>query len=898
MRFAADLAVIATALFAGYSAWLATRRNSYRVGRTGTLFALGIFSWAIGYIGSTFERVSGFERVPGLIDPGSLSAIGYLWALALWIMALITLPASSEGVAARLRSVLDGLLLASSLGFSGWALLAAPGANAGGDKVALIAAMARPAFDVVVLSLLFVLVARASAVGSKPPALLWTAGGFAAFTVADAAATLAALQSTTESVTWTIGWIVGFASLARAAHIAGHLDGPPSAAQPARGIGVLLPCSAVVLTLGLTVERQLSNRLDGVLVWNLAALLGLLVTRLLLTLLENQGLTRTLEQRVTQRTNELMAHESRFRSLVQFSSDVIAIVDSNGTIQYQSASVERVFGYLPVSLVGTTFRRLLAEADVASFQQLLAQAVARPFQPVVGEVSVWRSDGQLRPSEVTVTSLLPDPSVRGIVLNTRDIGDRRQLERELLHQAFHDPLTGLANRSLFRDRVEHALAQFGRRSRPLSVIFVDLDGFKSVNDSLGHAAGDALLVSVADRLLACVRHGDTVARLGGDEFAMLIEEVDGEGEAVLLADRVLALLREPVVVDGNPVFVGGSLGIATTVTGLETSGELLRNADLAMYRAKAAGKNGYQRYEPGMHSAVMQRMQLEADLRQAVEKGQFVLHYQPTVDLRTGRLAGVEALLRWWHPVQGLIPPADFIPLAEETGLIVAMGEWALREACMQAARWHVQYGTETYVGVNLSGRQLQDPDLLFVIADALDRAGLPAALLVLELTESMLMEESDELIATLNLIRGLGVQLAIDDFGTGYSSLSYLHRFPVDILKVDRAFVGRIAGRDDDDGLAATIVRLGQSLQLKIIAEGIEDYDQLAALQNMGCQYGQGFYFARPYESRQIDVMLAAGGVFSLSPNSPRARKSGVVRAPLPVTSAHPAGMVVPQVI
>jgi EAL domain-containing protein (putative c-di-GMP-specific phosphodiesterase class I) len=258
----------------------------------------------------------------------------------------------------------------------------------------------------------------------------------------------------------------------------------------------------------------------------------------------------------------------------------------------------------------------------------------------------------------------------------------------------------------------------------------------------------------------------------------------------------------------------------------------------------------------------------------------------------------VEALLRWWHPVQGVIPPGEFIPLAEETGLIVPIGEWALREACMQGARWQVQYGAGTYVGVNLSGRQLQEANLPNVIADALDRSGLPPELLVLELTESMLMAESDELIEMLRLIKSLGVQLAIDDFGTGYSSLSYLHRFPVDILKVDRAFVGRIAGRNDEDGLAATIVRLGQSLQLKIIAEGIEDFEQLAALQNMGCQYGQGFYFARPYESRQIDVMLAAGGVFSLSPNSPRARKADLPNQASPVLSALPEGMVIPQIL
>ncbi|MEO6714521.1 MAG: EAL domain-containing protein [Mycobacteriales bacterium] len=892
MRLAVDIAVLVAALLAVTAGTQAARAGSGRVAQAWSLLTLGTASWTLGYLCAVYERSRGV--------PLAVTTIAALWALPLWIAGLMTLPAAPDGITGRLRTVLDGLLVACSLGFVAWALLMSPEAGSQFDAWERVFTLAPPAAGFVAVSLVLVLIVRSrGAAGAPIRPLILMAIAFVAITGSESALSFDVLQvgEGTSPLT-NFGWVVGFCAIAASAFLADQsLDTKPND-RPSRGVGVLLPCSAVVVTLGLTVERELGGRLDAVLVWNLAALLALLVTRLVLTLLENHGLTRTLEQRVTQRTNELMAHESRFRSLVQFSSDVIAIVDLQGCVQYQSASVERVFGYLPSALVGTPFRRMLAEADIATFNSLLGQAVQQPFVPVVGEVGVWRSDGQLRPSEVTMTSLLPDPSVRGIVLNTRDIGDRRQLERELLHQAFHDPLTGLANRSLFRDRVEHALAQFSRRQRPLSVIFVDLDGFKSVNDSLGHAAGDALLVSVADRLLACVRHGDTVARLGGDEFAMLIEEVDGESEAVLLADRVLELLREPVVVDGNPVFVGGSLGIATTITGLETSGELLRNADLAMYRAKSSGKNSYQRYEPGMHSAVMQRMQREGDLRQAVEKGQFVLHYQPTVDLRTGRLAGVEALLRWWHPVEGIVPPSDFIPLAEETGLIVPMGEWALRESCLQGARWQLQYGANAYVGVNISGRQLQDPGLPAMIADALDQSGLQPHLLVLELTESMLMAESDELIETLRLIKALGVQLAIDDFGTGYSSLSYLHRFPVDILKVDRAFVARIQGRDDEDGLAATIVRLGQSLQLKIIAEGLEDFDQLSALQNMGCQYGQGFYFSRPYESRQIDVMLAAGGVFSLSPNSPRARKSGVVGTPAPVTSARPMGMVIPQVL
>jgi len=872
----------------------AIRRGIGRVSRAWILLTCGALAWGLGQI------VYGYYELTGQSVPfPSIADIGYLWALPLWIAGLLTMPTAPMGLAGRLRSVLDGLLLAFSLGFVCWAAITGPFVSSADDLVTQIVGMAYPALDLVAVSLVFVLIVRSRrGSGTALTPLVLLAVAFSGMAVADAAHAFHTVAGTyLMGAVTDAGWFVGFVSLGLAACAAAPNDDRTPVELSSRGLGVLLPCTAVVLAIGLTLDRQLAGRLDAVLVWDLALLLALLVARLVLTLLENHKLTRTLEHRVEQRTRELVAHDSRFRSLVQHSSDVITIIDPDGLIHYQSASVERVFGYQPRTMIGTPIRQLLSEADVATFNSLLQRAMHQPFHPVVGEVSVWRGDGHLRPAEITMTSLLPDPAVRGIVLNSRDIGDRRQLERELLHQAFHDPLTALANRSLFRDRVEHALAQFGRRQQPLSVLFLDLDGFKSVNDSLGHAAGDALLVAVSDRLLACVRQGDTVARLGGDEFALLIEEVDGEQDAILLAERVLELLREPIMVDNNQVFVGGSIGIVTTTTGVETSGELLRNADLAMYRAKAAGKNGYQRYEPGMHSAVMQRLQLEADLREAIEKGQFILHYQPTVDLRTGRLAGVEALLRWWHPVQGIVSPSEFIPLAEETGLIMAMGEWALREACLQGARWQTQYGNGVYVGVNLSPRQLQDPSLPSIVADALDRAGMRPELLVLELTESMLMDESEELIRSLRLIKAVGVRLAIDDFGTGYSSLSYLHRFPVDILKVDRAFVARISGRDDDDGLAGTIVRLGQSLQLKIIAEGIEDFEQLSALQAMGCQYGQGFYFARPYEARQIDVMLAAGGVFSLSPNSPRARKSGIAAASAPILSARPDGMVIPHI-
>jgi len=406
----------------------------------------------------------------------------------------------------------------------------------------------------------------------------------------------------------------------------------------------------------------------------------------------------------------------------------------------------------------------------------------------------------------------------------------------MLHQALHDSLTGLPNRALLLDRLTHALERRGGNGR-VGVIFCDLDRFKTVNDSLGHAAGDDLLVAVAARLGDCLRTGDTAARLGGDEFALLLEDVRGEREATAVADRVIEALRAPFELHGREVHVTASLGVVCGDGGGE---ELLRNADVAMYRAKAAGKGRWALFEPSMRAEVLERIELEADLQKALPRGELEVHYQPLVALADGSLEAFEALVRWRHPRRGLVMPLAFIPLAEETGLIVELGAWVLDRACHQAAAW------KCAVSVNLSARQLEQPDLVELVAGALRRSGLRPDLLWLEITETVLMHDTEATIGRLEALKELGVRLAVDDFGTGYSSLRYLRRFPIDLLKMAKPFVDGLASREGA-ALARTIVELGTSLGLRTVAEGIEGPRELAQLRRLGCELGQGYLFARP---------------------------------------------------
>jgi diguanylate cyclase (GGDEF)-like protein len=463
-------------------------------------------------------------------------------------------------------------------------------------------------------------------------------------------------------------------------------------------------------------------------------------------------------------------------------------------------------------------------------------------------------------------------SPRNIVFDERRLGlaqtmaneaamalENARLYEQVRHQAFHDPLTRLANRTLFRDRVDHALARTTRGLASVAVLFVDLDDFKTVNDSRGHPVGDALLVSAGERLVSVVRPGDTVARLGGDEFAILVEDVDDAREAVAPAERILAAFSAPFVIAGCELFVGASIGIAVGSAADRTTDELLRNADFAMYQAKSLGKGRHAMFEPRMRDAAVERLELATNLRHALDRRELVLHYQPIVDLRTGATRGMEALVRWNHPERGMLMPSDFISLAEETGLIVPVGRWVLREACRQARRWQDEYPVDPplTMSVNLSPRQFNDPRLVASIGEAFRDAGLAPETLTLEITESVLLGDGDGTVTKLKAIRKLGVRLAIDDFGTGYSSLSYLQRFPIDVLKIDRAFVDGIGGVEGN-ALVRSIMDISRSLHLQTVAEGVERPEQQGQLLALDCELGQGFLMNRPQDADAIGAYLA----------------------------------------
>jgi diguanylate cyclase (GGDEF)-like protein len=446
----------------------------------------------------------------------------------------------------------------------------------------------------------------------------------------------------------------------------------------------------------------------------------------------------------------------------------------------------------------------------------------------------------------------------GVALENGRLGQSlnqlNELKEQLRHQAFHDSLTGLANRSLFLERVTEATSRPNRRHRPV-VLFVDLDDFKTVNDSLGHSAGDQLLVAVAGRLRACLRPADLAARMGGDEFAVLLERSE-VNNAMVVGERIIASLRQPFMIEGNEVVVRASVGIAEYNPLGETAEELLRNADVAMYTAKAQGKGRVAIFEPQMHAAVVARHALSSRLQRALANNEFVVLYQPVVHLDSGKVAGVEALVRWRQPDGTLVTPGEFMPLAEETGLIVPLGRWVLETACRQAAVWHeLAPAKRLHLGVNLSARQVQQPSFIDEVRDALQRTGLDPSTLVLEITETVMMQDTSATIAKLNELKALGVQLAIDDFGTGYSSLSYLNRFPVDVLKMAQPFV-ESADRQDS-AFARAIVALGKSLRLRIVAEGIERPDQLHLLRKLGCDYGQGFYFSEALDATTMSAVL-----------------------------------------
>jgi len=548
--------------------------------------------------------------------------------------------------------------------------------------------------------------------------------------------------------------------------------------------------------------------------------------------------------------------EARYASLIRNASDVIMIADVHGRVRFASPAAERTFAMHPDALIGRNLLELWTEADRDRLAAFLAEVAATRGRPVGPVEVIFGGTSRRCTLEIVGSNLLDDSAVGGLAINFRDVSERKALEEQLRQLAFHDPLTLLANRSLFRNHVQHALALAQRTNQRVAVVFLDLDNFKNVNDYLGHDAGDRLLQTVAQRLVKVTRSADTVARLGGDEFAVLLEGVSDTRDIERFAATILESFKEPLPLDGSDFHVAASVGVAFSEPQDDTE-QLLRNADIAMYNAKAAGKGRVAVFQTRMQEQVQERLRIVEDIDRALKRDEFFLEFQPVIDLKNRELLGIEALVRWQHPERGVLPPAHFIPAAEESGQIIELSRWVLLDACRRVRAWRdsIVAGDGLRLAVNISGRHLQHADLVADVRRALQDSGLEPENLVIELTESTIMHNTEVNLEKFRELKSLGVRLAIDDFGMGYSSLSYLHRFPIDILKIDRSFVSRLTESGDGPELARAVVMLGTTLGLETIAEGIEEDNQVVELLDLGCVAGQGFLFS---PARSLEILTA----------------------------------------
>jgi diguanylate cyclase (GGDEF)-like protein/PAS domain S-box-containing protein len=543
---------------------------------------------------------------------------------------------------------------------------------------------------------------------------------------------------------------------------------------------------------------------------------------------------------------------------VRHATDLVTVVDDSGRITYHTPSVARTLGYTSAELSRIRFADLLHPDDAPAATGFLLRARRQPGVSLPVEWRVRTKDGRWLDVETIANNLLDDPEVRGLVLTARDIGSRKNIEARLAHQAFHDPLTNLANRALIWDRIR---GTYERPAQQFSLLFLDLDNFKTVNDSLGHAVGDELLVAVAERLRSCLRPADTAARLGGDEFAVLLHDATSLDQAIGIAQRIIEELQTPFSLGGKTAFVQTSIGIAMSESA-RGADELLRNADIAMYRAKTTMKGTCAVFEQAMASAAMERLELESDLRVAVFREELELHYQPIVALDTGRVVGLEALLRWRHPRRGLLLPGAFIGIAEETGLIEPIGRWVVSEATERLGqlRRGLPLLGPLSISINISSRQLDDPELVLRVSEAIRAARLEPGAVTLEITETAMMRDAEVAGRRLADLKQLGLRLALDDFGIGYSSLHYLHRFPIDLVKVAKPFVDALGEGSNQAVFTQSIVDLCRTLGLAALAEGIESDRQAHALRALRCELGQGFYLSKPLTGDDVESLLGGG--------------------------------------
>jgi diguanylate cyclase (GGDEF)-like protein/PAS domain S-box-containing protein len=552
--------------------------------------------------------------------------------------------------------------------------------------------------------------------------------------------------------------------------------------------------------------------------------------------------------------------EARYSALVRAASEYVVVVDDDGTVLFAGAALERVLGIDAEEFVGRNGGEVVHPDDQPVVNAAFADVRAGTVSRRTVAYRALRADGAWRWIEGTVSDLRDDPSIGGIVVNGRDVTERIEAEERLAHLARHDPLTGLPNRAALLDDLSRAMARATRRDASVGVLFLDLDGFKVVNDSLGHAVGDQVLVAAAARIGGLLRSGDLLARLGGDEFTVVVETMDDIAEPIALAERLCAAMRQPLEIDGRKHVVTASIGIALSAPGDTDAGEVLRQADLAMYRAKELGKGRFEVFDQSLARRARRRLDVEAELRSALDHGELELHYQPEIDIAADRVVGMEALIRWKHPVRGMLPPSEFIDIAEESELILDLGRFVLDRSARTLSEWVGRFGARApEMSINVSAKQLQDPAFLGDVRDALRRHSINPRMLRLEVTESVLAGASvPEVLAELQRI---GIRIAIDDFGTGYSSLSYLDRLPVDVVTIDRGFLAPVLSGDDRAPVVEATLAMARSLGLGVVAEGVETPAHVTLLLRLGCLRAQGFFFGRPAPADVVERLLAEQG-------------------------------------
>jgi diguanylate cyclase (GGDEF)-like protein/PAS domain S-box-containing protein len=583
--------------------------------------------------------------------------------------------------------------------------------------------------------------------------------------------------------------------------------------------------------------------------------------------IEPRGLLRAIRYAIERKTMEEALFVEKERAQVTLNSigDAVISTDIAGSITFLNLTAQNMTGWPLDEAVGRPMSEVFRVLDATS-----RKIISDPTEMAVGRDRTFhlppnclliRRDGSEVPIEDSVAPIHDrDGVATGAVIVFRDVSAARAMSLEMAHSAQHDFLTGLPNRMLLNDRISQAIALAPRHTSQVAVLFLDLDGFKHINDSLGHPVGDLLLRSVARRLVTCVRASDTVSRQGGDEFVVLLSEAEQWEDAAIVATRMLHAVAEAHSIDQRDLHITTSIGVSVYPDDGRDAETLIKNADTAMYQAKENGKQSFQFFKPAMNVRAVERQSIEESLRRALERDEFVIHYQPKVDLRTGAITGAEALLRWTHPERGLVSPVQFIPIAEDSGLILPIGKWVLRGACMQARRWVDEGLPAMTMAVNVSSMEVRADDFVPGLFEILEDTRLDPASLELELTESVLMRHADSAASILQAVRERGVRVAVDDFGTGYSSLSYLRRFPIDALKIDQSFVSQISADGDDTSIVTAVISMARSLKLRVIAEGVETLEQLAFLQDLECDEAQGYYFSRPVPAAQFARLLKSG--------------------------------------